>query len=141
MPTGRCSRAGPAPADETYTVAAALPATAVTALRLEALPDPSLPQGGPGRDYYGNFALTGFTATLGGRVRRRSPSRPRKTTTTCGTTTWRSSSQPPETTGRSRDLPPGWSIDATRDETRLRRQAVFVLATPAARRDPAGPSP
>ena len=32
----------------------------ITAIRLEALPDPSLPKGGPGRDPYGNFQLNGF---------------------------------------------------------------------------------
>ena len=37
-----------------------LPAGRITGLRLEALPDPSLPKGGPGRDHYGNFVLTGF---------------------------------------------------------------------------------
>ena len=37
---------------------------AITGVRLEALPDPSLPKGGPGRDYYGNFVLTGFHLTV-----------------------------------------------------------------------------
>ena len=32
----------------------------MTAIRLEALPDPSLPKGGPGRDPYGNFVLNGI---------------------------------------------------------------------------------
>jgi hypothetical protein len=31
----------------------------ITAIRLEALPDPSLPKGGPGRDPYGNFQING----------------------------------------------------------------------------------
>ena len=31
----------------------------ITAVRLEALPDPSLPKGGPGRDVYGNFQVNG----------------------------------------------------------------------------------
>ena len=30
----------------------------ITGLRIEALPDRSLPRGGPGRDTYGNFVLT-----------------------------------------------------------------------------------
>jgi hypothetical protein len=120
---------GPAPADETYTIAAPLPATAIAALRLEALPDPSLPQGGPGRDYYGNFALTGVTATLG------SVAAPLAFSSAQDDDhVWGNDAtvllHPPEMTGRSRDLPPGWSIDATRDDQRLRRQAVFVLATP-----------
>ena len=40
------------------------PRERITGIRLEALPDPSLPQGGPGRDYYGNFVLTGFQSTV-----------------------------------------------------------------------------
>ena len=39
----------------------------VTAIRLEALPDPSLPKGGPGRDPYGNFQMNGFEVDAGGR--------------------------------------------------------------------------
>jgi hypothetical protein len=120
---------GPAPAVETYTVTATLPATAIAAIRLEALPDPTLPKGGPGRDYYGNFALTGFTVTLAGATRPLAFASARDDDHVWG------NGAPqllvaPEMTGRSRDLPPGWSIDATRDEERRRRQAVFVLASP-----------
>ena len=42
---------------ETYTIEAKAPFQQITGIRLEALPDPSLPGGGPGRDYYGNFRL------------------------------------------------------------------------------------
>ena len=38
----------------------------VTAIRLEALPDPSLPKGGPGRDPYGNFQMNGFEVEAAG---------------------------------------------------------------------------
>jgi hypothetical protein len=44
----------------TYTVRARTASTGLTGLRLEALPDPSLPRGGPGRDAYGHFRLTGI---------------------------------------------------------------------------------
>ncbi|MBL8843157.1 MAG: PSD1 domain-containing protein [Planctomycetes bacterium] len=57
---------GPSPAREVErfeidAAALALPAS-LTALRLEALVDPSLPGGGPGRFENGNFVLTGFAA-------------------------------------------------------------------------------
>jgi hypothetical protein len=120
---------GPAPIEEQYTVVVQLPGRPVTGIRLEALPDPSLPQGGPGRDYYGNFVLTGFTVeapTAGGPV-------------TFGNAAaddniWGNHVtqllKPYESVQQGRDLPPGWAIDATRDEQRLRRQAVFVPAEP-----------
>jgi hypothetical protein len=50
---------------DVYKVAFANPLPAITAIRLEALPDPSLPDGGPGRVHYegqrGDFFLSDFT--------------------------------------------------------------------------------
>jgi hypothetical protein len=43
---------------DTYTVTVRAPRGGITALRLEALPDPSLPANGPGRSSSGNFVLT-----------------------------------------------------------------------------------
>ncbi len=45
------------PAVEDYILEAKVPVDEITAFRIEALPDPSLPRGGPGRDYYGNFMV------------------------------------------------------------------------------------
>jgi mono/diheme cytochrome c family protein len=47
-----------------YVIDLPMSAGAITGVRLEALPDESLPKGGPGRDYYGNFVLTGFRLTV-----------------------------------------------------------------------------
>jgi WD40 repeat protein/tRNA A-37 threonylcarbamoyl transferase component Bud32/tetratricopeptide (TPR) repeat protein len=44
--------------NDTYIITAAANLKEITALRLEALPDPSLPQNGPGRFTNGNFCLT-----------------------------------------------------------------------------------
>lgn len=60
-PDGSISATGPNPAQTTYTIVSTTPLTQITGLRLEALPDPSLPKGGPGRDPYGHFRLTGIT--------------------------------------------------------------------------------
>ncbi|HUR55635.1 MAG TPA: PSD1 and planctomycete cytochrome C domain-containing protein, partial [Gemmataceae bacterium] len=57
---------GTNPAKETYTVSLS-PTGKVTALRLEALPDPSFPDSGPGRSANGNFVMTGVRVTLGGK--------------------------------------------------------------------------
>jgi len=57
--------AGPGPESESYTVVAPAPPGRLTALRVEALPDPSLPKGGVGRSKDdGNFVLTGLTVTV-----------------------------------------------------------------------------
>jgi len=48
---------GTNPETDTYVIEAQVPLREITGIRLEALPDPGLPRGGPGRDYYGNFML------------------------------------------------------------------------------------
>lgn len=55
---------GPAPTRDTYTVQAIVDMPGITAIRLEALTDPSLPIGGPGRAGTGNFVLSHFAATI-----------------------------------------------------------------------------
>ncbi|MBL9128029.1 MAG: PSD1 domain-containing protein, partial [Verrucomicrobiales bacterium] len=51
---------GPAPATNIYLVSGRVPASGATGLRLELLPDASLPARGPGRAENGNLHLTGF---------------------------------------------------------------------------------
>ncbi|MGE3313444.1 MAG: DUF1549 domain-containing protein, partial [Limisphaerales bacterium] len=53
---------GTAPATNVYWVSLTVPESGVTAIRLEVLPDDSLPAKGPGRAENGNFHLTGFEA-------------------------------------------------------------------------------
>ena len=60
-PDGSVLASGPNPGETTYTVESVTPLPRTTALRLEVIPDPSLPKGGPGRDVYGNFQLNGIT--------------------------------------------------------------------------------
>ncbi len=55
---------GPNPATETYTLQFSKLPAGVTALRIEVLPDDSLPQKGPGRAGNGNFVLSELTATV-----------------------------------------------------------------------------
>jgi hypothetical protein len=49
---------------ETYTATANTDLTGITAIRLEALPDATLPGGGPGRAVNGNFALNEFRVSV-----------------------------------------------------------------------------
>ena len=58
LPDGSVLAGGPNPAVDTYTVEAMTGLSGITGLRLEAIPDPSLPRHGPGRDpVSGNFHL------------------------------------------------------------------------------------
>jgi hypothetical protein len=52
---------GPNVTPDTYTITADTDLTNITAFRLEVLPDPSLPAGGPGRAVNGNFVLSEFS--------------------------------------------------------------------------------
>ena len=91
-------------------------------------PTPSLPQGGPGRDYYGNFVLTGFTVTAAPAApacdRRAGHARRGARRRRFGSSDLRDLLMKPAVDNG--DLPAGWAIDATRDAARLRRQAVFM---------------
>jgi len=62
-PDGSVLAGGRNPVVDTYTVEARTTLAGITALRLEALPDPSLPSFGPGRSVNGNFVLDGIRLT------------------------------------------------------------------------------
>src|SRR5262249_15751089 len=55
---------GDNPGTDGYVIEGRLPKGPIAGIRVEALPDPSLPRGGPGRDVYGNFALTDLRVEL-----------------------------------------------------------------------------
>jgi hypothetical protein len=57
---GSLLASGPNPARVIYTVTVKTPLKGITGIRLEALPDPSLPARGPGRAPNGNFVLNEF---------------------------------------------------------------------------------
>jgi len=54
---GSITASGASPETDQYTILATTKLTGLTALRLEAMTDPSLPAGGPGRAANGNFVL------------------------------------------------------------------------------------
>ncbi len=64
LPDGSLLATGPVPAADTYTVTASPGPRTVTAVRLEVLPDASLPAHGPGRAENGNFHLSEFEVLL-----------------------------------------------------------------------------
>lgn len=62
-PDGSVLVSGTNPATDVYTLTARTPLERITAIRLEALPDPSLPGKGPGRAGNGNFVLNHLQVT------------------------------------------------------------------------------
>lgn len=110
------------PEKDTYTFVAKTNLKGIAALRLEALPDQNLPKGGPGRDPYGNFILSEFTvdaAPVDGKEAE--PVALGKTLVDNGTL---------RLSPQLRYEQRGWRIDASREDTRLPRQAVFLLDQP-----------
>jgi hypothetical protein len=57
---GSILASGKNPQADTYELTASTDHTGITGIRIEVLPDPSLPKGGPGRDPDGNFFLSAF---------------------------------------------------------------------------------
>jgi len=68
LPDGSLLVSGEVKEKDTYTVTVRARSRGITAFRLEALPDPSLPQKGPGRAGSGAFVVTGLTVGEKGRA-------------------------------------------------------------------------
>src|SRR5262249_4853293 len=131
-PEGSVVASGTNPGDTVYTIETATRMARVTAVRLEALPDPALPKGGPGRDVYGNFQLNGFDVeTADGRLAFSAV----KADDSAGAASLDTFF--PKTLPRDASAPRGWRIDASRQDPRLARQIVFTLDRPWT---PSGPS-
>ncbi len=62
---GSVLASGKNPDSDTYVLEAKMPLRDITGVRIEALPDLSLPGGGPGREHYGNFMIQGVTLEAG----------------------------------------------------------------------------
>ena len=56
---------GKNPESDTYVLESTVPVSQITGIRIEAMPDASLPSGGPGRDYYGNFMIHSVKVEVG----------------------------------------------------------------------------
>jgi mono/diheme cytochrome c family protein len=126
---------GAAEEHDVYVITAKTDLKNITAVRVEALPDASLPKGGPGRDPYGNFLLTGFELEA-------APSNdapPKEIAfkeAFVDDLAYRLEIKPffsKEIGNTATDRPPGWFVNATNDSQatgRLARQGVFVAEKP-----------
>ncbi len=112
---------GPNPETDTYALEAKSPIREITGIRLEALPDPSLPRGGPGRDYYGNFMLQDMKIEAG-------------TTPVAIRESAMDDSNGAGQQGPGKKFPQIWVVDVSKEENnqRLPRQMVMVPTKPIA---------
>jgi mono/diheme cytochrome c family protein len=129
QPDGSMLASGDNPSTTTYVVTVEIPMTGITGIRLEALPDPSLPKGGPGRDAYGHFRITGIRVESNGTTNGESAIRftGMKVDDSAG------SFRADEILGAvpaSRRGGVGWAINAMRDTTRVPRHAVLTTDAP-----------
>ncbi|MBO0719614.1 MAG: DUF1549 domain-containing protein [Blastocatellia bacterium] len=118
---------------DTYIVRARTELNGITALRLEAIPDESLPKGGPGRDPYGNFFMTGFEVQAAPAAG--SPASAVKfVDALVDDSAYRVAVKEffgGGTANVALDQPPGWFVNATGDDpSRLARQGVFLSEKP-----------
>jgi hypothetical protein len=124
QPDGSWLASGENPATDTYVIEARLPRPgSVTAMRIEALPDTSLPRGGPGRDVYGNFSLTKVQVEAIARSGEAEPVTIAQAKADDGDI-------------KSKKDKPGtalWNVDASREEKRVPRQLVLKFGNPLPR--------
>jgi hypothetical protein len=116
---------GANPRQDTYTIRAKSDLKGITGVRIEVLPDPRLPRGGPGRDVDGNFFLTGLEVEIA----------PASASTGLQRVSFLSAAADDSLRGGAYDVknllrtkpgPFGWAIDATMEPNRVPRQAVLV---------------
>jgi mono/diheme cytochrome c family protein len=132
LPDGSVLASGPNPQLTSYTLTATTPLQGITAVRLEMLPDPSLPRGGPGRDAYGHFRVTRIAARVAPMTLGASEADVRFQTvkvddsaTPFEPADLLTASSASNVRGRS-----SWAINAMRDAERTPRHAVLPAASP-----------
>jgi mono/diheme cytochrome c family protein len=124
---------GAAPERDVYVITAKTDLKNITAVRVEALPDASLPKGGPGRDPYGNFLLTGIEVEVAS-PDGAGPHEIRFISAFVDDQAYGIDTRSffgKELGDVATDRPPGWFVNATNDQPgRLPRQGVFVAEKP-----------
>jgi mono/diheme cytochrome c family protein len=133
---GSLLASGPNPSLTSYVVDLDSPLEAITGLRLEALPDPSLPKSGPGRDGYGHFRVTGIHADIAPIKDPQSAHGPPRAVQ-FKTIKVDDSAYPFEPAdilspegGATNRKGGSWAINAMRDKERMPRHAVLAAETP-----------
>jgi hypothetical protein len=120
---GSILASGNNPDSETYAIEAKSPLAEIKAIRIEALPDPSLPAGGPGRDFYGNFMVREVKIEAGSSGGQMEKVEIKEALT---------DSEPPVILGAQAKSKQLWMVDATTTGTRprVRYQLLLIPARP-----------
>ncbi|MGH9614584.1 MAG: DUF1549 domain-containing protein, partial [Bryobacteraceae bacterium] len=127
LPDNSILATGKNPQADSYTIQTQTDRVGITGVRIEVLPDPSLPHGGPGRDPDGNFFLSDFDVDA---APANNPQEKQRIVFKDA-----SANESQDGYGVSALLHKstglhGWAIDATHSNTPLRREAVLVPAKP-----------
>jgi hypothetical protein len=127
LPDGSLLAGGKNPEADTYTLQAGLDGTGITGIRLEVLGEPSLPQGGPGRDPEGNFFLSGVDVEIA------RAEKPDAVEPVIFTEAVADESQEGYNAGNlvsKKIYKTGWAIDAAQSNAVSRRQLVLLPEKP-----------
>ncbi len=119
---------GAAPEFDEYTITVEASPGAngqISAVMIEAMPDKSLPRGGPGRDLYGHFILSTIEASANGNPLKFTDGNWDDGLSRIDLKTFFNYEM-----AQISDRPRGWLINAMTDETRMTRLAVFALDKP-----------
>jgi Protein of unknown function (DUF1553)/Protein of unknown function (DUF1549)/Planctomycete cytochrome C len=131
LPDGSVLATGKNPQADNYTIQLKTELSNITAVRLEVLPDESLPKGGPGRDPDGNFFLSAFDVDVTPLV---SSGEPQKATFVSMKKVMATESQDEYPVKNLLDKEPGlhgWAIDASASTDGVpRRFAIFIADKP-----------
>ncbi len=115
---------GTNPEVDTYTIEAKTSLKTITGIRLEALPDPSLPRGGPGRDYYGNLMIRDVNIEAGSSITKLARMAVKETAMDDNSSAGQQ--------GPGKKFPQVWVVDVSKEENnqRLPRQMVMIPESP-----------
>ncbi|MFO0984638.1 MAG: PSD1 and planctomycete cytochrome C domain-containing protein [Planctomycetota bacterium] len=126
LPDHSILASGENPRNDTLTIVAHAEATTCTGLRLEVLPDASLPSSGPGRHENGSFVISSVLVTLAPKGRP-AEAKPVRLSAARADYTQQGHSASSLIDG----VPgPGWAADAYREGYHVRRAVAFATAEP-----------
>jgi Protein of unknown function (DUF1553)/Protein of unknown function (DUF1549)/Planctomycete cytochrome C len=125
---GSILASGKNPQADTYVLTARTGLTGITGVRIEVIPDPSLPKGGPGRDPDGNFFLSAFEVEA----------KPASGAAAAAKITFNDAIADEEQSGYgianvykgNAEWPVGWAIDSSPTVAPIVRQAVLIASKP-----------
>lgn len=126
LPDQSLLASGADPVEDLYIVEYPVSAGLIAGLRVEALPDPSLPEGSSGRNFNGNFVLRKVEASLRHSDGKTTPLKFNK-----AGADFTQGGHDPMTTIHDGDLP-GWAIAGFQPEQRVRHELVLRASVPAA---------